>query len=330
VLVVATHFGLAHQLAALKETLRRVRRVRPLLVLQVTDDSPQRIWYVAGADLIVVPSERTRTSLLEYGKRSKLPPVRIEVLPYPISPLLEETLSAEALEQRRQQLTPDALANIQIAIPVSGAAVGLSYSRTLIDALHQYSVRYQFQVISKESRYTHSFLEALRPLPYVTLQTAAADRETVERYEDVYRRTPPISLEVTKPSEQAFKALMNPQVIGGAILLFSQPIGRQEYDNLNFLERHHLLPSQAEQRTLWIAAQSDSSVAEDIPAQHWRGLRLPDDPAAAARFIDWCLRHGIFRQMLEYRLTPHPSDLDAREIQPDGVAQFWKLTQSLL
>ncbi len=113
ILVVATHFGLAHQLAAVKTELGRARQIRIVLVLQVTDDSPQHIWYVPGADLTVVPSERTKAALMDYGKTAGLPPVRFAVLPYPISPLLTGVLTDQEYEQRCQQLLADGNADIE-------------------------------------------------------------------------------------------------------------------------------------------------------------------------------------------------------------------------
>ncbi len=56
-LVIATHFGLAHQLSVVKKNIERRERVKVTIVMQVTDDSPQKIWYVPGIDLITVPSE---------------------------------------------------------------------------------------------------------------------------------------------------------------------------------------------------------------------------------------------------------------------------------
>ena len=63
VLIIATHFGLAHQIAAIKDKLAKERKVKIVLAVQVTDDSPQYMWYIPGADLTFVPSEYTRREL---------------------------------------------------------------------------------------------------------------------------------------------------------------------------------------------------------------------------------------------------------------------------
>src|SRR5579871_5517363 len=65
-LIVATHFALAHQLAQIKEYLMKKTSTRIFLAVQVTDDSPQMIWYVQGADAIFVPSDVTRKKLASF------------------------------------------------------------------------------------------------------------------------------------------------------------------------------------------------------------------------------------------------------------------------
>lgn len=330
ILVVATHFGLAHQLAAIKTELSRARQISIILVVQVTDDSPQHIWYVPGADLIVVPSGRTKAALMDYGKTAGLPPVEFAVLPYPVSPLLTGVLTDQEYEQRCQQLIADSSASVEVAIPISGAAVGLTYFRQLINTLHQKSSRFHFQVIAKSSAYTRPFLQDMKTHSFVTLHTASTDREIVEKYEQVYQNTL-VALEVTKPSEQAFKALVDPHHYGGSVLLFSQPVGRQERDNLDFLGRHHLLPTPDEQQRLWDSAINNNPINDEIQhALHWRSMRLPDDPTSAARFIWWCLQNGLFAQMLNSTLTPQPNDRFAFEIEPDGVYRFWQTVSQLL
>jgi hypothetical protein len=298
--------------------------------VQVTDDSPQHIWYVAGADLIAVPSESTRVALVSYGKAANLPPVRFEALPYPVSSRLNVALSAAEYEQRRRQIEATGDTDIQLAIPISGAAVGLAYFRRLIDELYRASNRFRFQVVAKSSAYTHSFLHDLAQRPCVTLHTADIDRDVVEKYLQLYQTTN-VSLEVTKPSEQAFKALIPPGHRGGALLLFSQPVGRQEYDNLNFLGRHHLLPTGAQQRQLWASARTGSEQGtQQSEVQHWRGVRLPEDAVSAAHYIWWSLQQGVFSQMLDATLTPQPDDLHPKELASDGVRQFWEVVSGLL
>ena len=334
IVVVATHFGLAHQLAAIKQPLSQARQARILLVVQVTDDSPQHIWYVSGADLIVVPSDRTREALLAYGQTMGLPPLRIEVLPYPASPLLSKPLTADEIHERHRQLLPEDHADIQVVFPVSGAAIGLAFFERLVDALHGKSSRFQFHVVAKSSGHTRPFLSEMQKRSFVTLHTANTDRETVEAYERVYQDTV-VTLEIIKPSEQAFKALMDPTERGGSLLLLSQPIGRQEYDNLSFLDRHGLIPAERDQRILWDRATAGGPLEpNEAPiidrASAWRGVRLPNDPEAAAEAIWWCLEHRVFAQMLQCRPALRHNDPQVHELQQSGVHAFWDRVSQLV
>ncbi|MBI3443098.1 hypothetical protein HY008_00300 [Candidatus Woesebacteria bacterium] len=334
VLVVATHFGLAHQLAAIKQELSRARNIKIILVVQVTDDSPQKLWYIQGADLIVVPSHRTRERFLAYARQANLVAAPIIVLPYPVSPALSRPLLANEYADRIAQLKPKWYHPMHIIIPISGAAVGQSYLAALINGLSRLSPRFSFHVVSKLTSYTRQFIDKLANTASVQMDVAGSDREVVERYEDVYKKYT-IALEVTKPSEQAFKALVAPDKRGGSILLFAHPVGQQEYDNLDFLRRHHLIPSEDESRALWLGAEqekSDQRFNSDlvIRSRLWRGLMLPPEANSAAGFIWWCFNHGIFWQMGHNELKASSTDKHSQEIAPDGVARFWQEVASYL
>ena len=68
ILVVSTHFGLAHKLAVVKEKLKKEKGVEIILVVLVSDDTFQHIWYVDGADLLVVPSTFIKKKYAAYGE----------------------------------------------------------------------------------------------------------------------------------------------------------------------------------------------------------------------------------------------------------------------
>src|SRR5205823_4072168 len=102
VLLVSSHNILSHQMGQIKKKLAREMDVKILLVQQVTDDSPQAIWYVYDADLMLVPSEYTKEHLLDYAKKSHLPLVPIAVTAYPVSPLLGEEMSEHAFAERHK------------------------------------------------------------------------------------------------------------------------------------------------------------------------------------------------------------------------------------
>lgn len=334
-LVVATHFGLAHQLAVIKHKLEKEKAVRIILIVQVTDDSPQYIWYVPEADIIFVPSHKTKEKLIAYGKKGGLPPARFEVNPYPVSPILSQHLLSHDYSQRIHQVSLMSKSEIHLAIPISGAAVGLGFVTALIDVLHTISPRFVFHVFSKTTPYTQSFLLSMMNKPFVKLSSFSHDREVISAYEQIYQQHI-ISLEITKPSEQAFKTLLSPRQIGGSVLLFSEPVGKQEYDNLDFLKRHGLIPTEYQTQYLHNQARKDKPLDLEqektihLHALCWRGLMIPKSPLLAASFIWWALRQRIFERMMYYSQKYTGHDKHPEELNPNGVGLFWKKVSEYL
>lgn len=328
--VVATHFGLAHQIAWIKDRFEKKYNVSIVLVVQVTDDSPQRIWYVEGADVIVVPSELTKRSLQEYAVKEKLKAVPFAVIPYPLDPDLTATLEQEKFQNRVTQFSDKSDLPIQVAVPVSGAAVGTMFLGSLMQNLARFSRRFRFHLVIKDSIHTKFFIMQMNRRHDVEVLTSHSDREVVKSYRTLYQQTV-IALEVTKPSEQAFKALMQPTDIGGSILLFTEPVGRQEYDNLDFLQRHNLIPIKEinDKLTSWAAENRPMSPEEKQLiwplAAHWRGVRIPRNPQEAAQFIWWCYLEGLFSQMLNCTSTAALDDAFPHEVTDDGAQQFWQV-----
>ncbi len=326
-LVIATHTFLGHELAAIKEKFSRTNKVHVVLVVVVTDDSPQHIWSVGGADLVFVPSEYTKGQLESYHRsHRRMAPTTYVVAPYMVSPALGMECSEIQYSRRIQELDPGRLASIHMAIPISGASVQLLYLEKLIRELKRLSDRFVYQVISQHSPSTNAFLRMMIGKRNVRLHVSYSYREVVDLYEQVYEREV-IALEVTKPSEQSFKALLKPRQRGGAILLFSQPVGRQERDNLRFLIRHNLLPTTQEQKTLWRLAISNKPPSESIlvHARCWRGLRLPVHSKASAQFIWWAHEHKLFLAMAHFAGFPQSSELGSY-----GVTTFWKTVNEYL
>ncbi len=335
VVIVATHFGLAHQLAHIKETFEKKTNVRMLLFVQVTDDSPQPLWYIPGADMIFVPSKHTKEKLQDFSNMFRLPKVPITITPYPVSPLLSEKLSSDAYHNRIEQVKKESKAYIHVSLPIPGAAVGTEFLTKLIPYLHKKSDRFVFHIIAKQALYTTQFLASLVDHPYVKLYVAIHDRETVNNYEKLYHDTV-ISLEVTKPSEQTFKALLQPHQKGGSILLFANPVGKQEYDNIAFLQRHHLIPPKHVHQIVWEKAEKnislDSVFGRELKqvAKTWRGLLLPFHSLQSTHFITWCLQEGIFSAMMQYTPQEYSADLHKNELADTGVSQFWEKVAGIL
>jgi len=326
VLLVAAHPDHGHQLGAIKEKLAREMDIDIFLVVQVTDDSPQPSWYVQEADLIFVPSPYTREHLLTYAKNNLLRQVPIVVTAYPISPLLTQTFAEEFYEKRKMQMNPSSQTIIHMTVPVSGAAVGVDFLSQYIQSLHTESKRFNFHVVSRDASYTRPFLTEMEGLTYVQCATSPHDRTTIDNYERMFTEQV-ISLEVTKPSEQAFKALATPKQRGGVLLLLAKPVGRQEYDNLHFLRNHGLMPHKQMNQKLWQLALEKKSIIESdlMQASQWRALLLPDDAKEASVFTQWCLQEGLFEKMMHYKRVE-----ESVEVQSNGVEQFWTKVAKLI
>lgn len=321
ILVVATHFSLAHQLAAIKDRLCHERKIKINLVVQVTDDSPQHIWYIPGADLTFVPSSKTRHELLAYGEKTGLPRIKIQVNPYPLSPYLVKYLPGHQFISRLDQLSAQANTKINVIVPVSGAAVGLNYTSRLIRHLHDLSDRFYFHVITKKAPFTAGFIRQMRQKSYVSVFASESERQVVDAYEKLYQEMA-VAMEITKPSEQSFKALMSYRQIGGSLLLFTSPVGRQEYDNLEFLLRNHLIPP------LFTPEKSlfEKGFILNIRKEPYRGLCLPQVPQAAADYIFGCLTGNIFRRLVLAKIPENTKPLVNNELGTDGVFRFWEKT----
>jgi hypothetical protein len=320
-LIVATHLNLGHQLAVIKDDFAGKNNVRVVLAVVVTDDSPQHLWAVGGADLIFVPSEYTKRKLESYHKmQHDMPSATYVVAPYMVSPRLSIELTDAQFSRRKQQLDPSRLAGIHMAVPISGAAVQLTYFDKLLRELDRLSDRFTYHIISQQSPATTAFLGRMIGKSHVKLHVSPSHREVVELYEQVFEREV-MAVEVTKPSEQSFKALIHPRGRGGVVLLFSEPVGRQEWDNVRFLQRHSLLPFAHDQKTLWQAAVRNKKPDESLllRARNWRALRLPAHSRESARFIWWCQTHRIFSAMMHFS-----GYQEHQELSNHGVTIFWK------
>ncbi len=329
-LIIATHFGLAHQIAVIKERIMKEQKVRVVLAVIVTDDSPQFIWYVDKADFIFVPSIYTKRRLERYAGKTGLAKTQIVINPYPVSPILGRDLSPSRWQERLLQFNDQEKNRVHLVFPVSGAAIGMDFFVKLVDFLYQKCPRCFFHVVAKTSLYTLPYLNELMSRPYVKMHLATADREVVHLYEEIYRKNV-FGLEITKPSEQAFKALIPTNKTGGTLLLLAEPVGRQEIDNLNFMVKHGLIPSLSQQRYLWRLAEQQASVEEfkekkDIweKSRFWRGVVLPHHAQRSAQFIGWCFGVGLFKRMIKNVNRPNDSIEYQSEVSPDGVSLFWQ------
>jgi hypothetical protein len=319
--IVTTHFGFAHQVAAIKNNLEKITGCRIILIVQVTDDSPQYIWYVPGADLTFVTSEYVKKGLTEYGTRVNLPKIRIEINPYPLNPSLSIPLNNQEMMEKIAEADAKSKKTIHVLVPISGAAVGTHYIRELMEKMHEKSERYFFHVVSKIAPYTKKFLGELKNKKYIKVYASENDKEVVDLYDEVLKKNV-VLLEISKPSEQAFKAVLGPEFRGGVLMLFNQAVGRQEYENLDYLVRRNLIPDGGENDKLWLTALEGKIYSEKT--SHLKaGIRLPIEATLAAGFIQWCLEKGIFIKMM---LADKNEDNYPNELNGNGVERFWERT----
>lgn len=328
IVVVATHFGPAHKIAKMRREIEERVGIPLTLVVQVTDDSPLSIWYVPGADMTCVPSEYTKRELQYYAQTLGDTNYQVTALPYPISPHFSEVVAHHLCAQKQLQVHPHSHHSIHVAIPISGAAVGLDFYRHIIIRLNHLNPRFIFHVIVRDVSYTKSFIKKLSQLHFVHLYTAQKSMDVVKLYEKVYENEL-ISLEITKPSEQAFKALEQSSQRGGSVLLFTFPVGRQEYDNISFLRSHGLVPGVEDTHGLHDSARSKIHLDPYRDrSTRWRGIPLPSGSHDAARFIQHLLQEHIFELMTPCKIS---SRLDsALEVRSDGVRLFWHHVSLLL
>lgn len=299
VVIISTHFGLAHQLGEIKKKLENILSIEIKLVVQVTDDSPQYIWYVDSADLIIVPSIGTKRALEKYALEEHLYKTNIQVAPYPILADFARTLSPKNQTIRGLQYDPEHNSPIHVVIPVSGAAVGMKFFLHLMLWLNARSERFVFHVVCRKAPFTEEFIKSISNKEYVSLYVTESYAEMVRMYNMVYANNV-ISAEITKPSEQAFKALLKNTSMGGSFIFFASPVGRQEMDNLNFLRKHNFI---------------------SLSSEHTRGLQLPVGSKSAADFIWKLYSNGTLLEKFNNFVQPQ-SNL---ELASNGAERFWEI-----
>ncbi|MFA6250962.1 MAG: hypothetical protein WC686_05730, partial [Candidatus Shapirobacteria bacterium] len=254
------------------------------------------------------------------------------VLPYPISLKLGSQLSAGEYDLRLKQYCKNSNIKIRIVIPISGAAVGLDYFVKLTSALCRQIPRIKIFLVVKRTIYTRDFIRKMKARNYITVIENSQDKTVVDSYEKLYREEV-IGLEIVKPSEQMFKAVLAKNQRGGAILLLTEPMGIQEEDNVRFLLDHKLLPCQEDQERLEMEAKLGKTPEKEFFEEYlkkaalWKAIRLSNKPSQDAQFIDWCLEAGIFEQMASLKKNCDEGDT---EIAGNGVERFWKRTDRLI
>ena len=185
-------------------------------------------------------------------------------------------------------------------------------------------------MVTKTTDYTKPYISRVSRRKNVSVAQFEHDRDVVTNYDYLYQ-IKSFGYEVTKPSEQAFKALFTPKQVGGSILLFTNPVGRQEYDNLWFLTRHRLIPNKQDQNKLWDAAMKGENIDGRLlrKAKRWRGIRLDLSAERSAVFVEWCLSQGVFAKMMECTVSPSKHDKHKEELGWEGVRGIWAKVDEL-
>ena len=116
--------------------------------------------------------------------------------------------------------------------------------------------------------------------------------------------------------------------VGGSILLFTKPVGRQEQDNLNFLIHHKLIPNEEENAILVSELQKEERQMDQEKvlaiARGYRGFSLPMGSYKSYQCIIKALTTGLFYEMLICAKRNLPQSPKDRELGIDGVEKFWK------
>lgn len=316
--IISTHYALAYSILAAKKEIEKEFGVEIMLCVIVTDDSPQRVWAVKDADLVFVPSQKTKNDLIKIG----MPQKKLRVVSFPVSPRLTQKLSKEEFKKIVEQLDPESKTPTQIEIPISGAAVQLPFLERVVEILSSERL-FHFTVIGLTSFYTYGFFERITKLPHLQTSIGSTNEQTVKLYESLFFQPIRPAIEITKPSEQAFKAILTPNERGGVILLLTDPIGRQEKDNLDFLVRHKLMPDRKQKEKLERLLLGDKPLNSEEKsfchqhASHWRAIKLPSNPEVAAKFIKRLKEERIFTSMLSYVAQP------LAELTSNGVKMIW-------
>ncbi len=316
VVIACSHFMLAESVGVEKQAIEAELGIPVRLVVQITDDTTQHIWYVTGADLLVAPSVHVASSLHAYGVAHHMADTPISVLPYPINPLFSKPLNPGPHERLAEY---EGKAPLKLVIPVSGAAAGLSYLTDLAIHISNSHDAIHTTIVGQATPRLKSTRRQLLRAKNIKCICAKSEDDVITAYENYYKENV-VGAEVTKPSEQAFKVLARHDQVGGSILFLTHPVGRQEYENLEFLFRNRFIPTPSERRELFALARYHQTPSTAIrrQARYWRGLQLPPIPKEAASFIHWCLETKLLADMgLVTRKAP--------SLQPDGAKEFWDI-----
>ena len=336
VIFIYTHPDPAYIAGFYKHQLETKHGVKITNVLVMTDHfpaNPQFIWNLIDMDLIVAPDELTAKlteKQLEYwakimkprrlDRNAHLP--KVVVSGFPQEPLYQQPINPNIIN-RQEQLDPKYEGPINIAIPLGGASPQMSFLADTILSLKKLIPQIKpWTLFKKHTKQSDEIFVEKMHQAGATVETVQDNFQLVTRLCDNFNSDTLPALLIVKPGELSNLALFDPQQKGGVILLFTQPVGDQEVQNIHFLQSESggcVMPNdrknqQLIQFLLKIADQSQLEISESEQlsfirksANNWRGLSLPKKPNDAAKFIFALRKFGILAVMSKYQ---KPENLD--------------------
>lgn len=321
-ILVAFHPDVAFVLSHSKQYLKQVCNKDIDVVVVMTDHlwkRPQFIWYPTEADLLFVPDVGSADAALSQffvwsHITHQLDTPKVSTIPFPINPLLTSELETSESMKRKIQLEPNSPLT-KILIPLGGSAPLKEYLSLLQSALPS---TYQTHVLVKSSPYTKSFESGMKE-NHALVHIKDSSQATLNAFLQLYRELLP-GLVITKPSELHSLALTVPTQVGGAIILFTPPIGDQEQQNVEWLRAHGSLPPRTIRDRLWKCSITEMKTFA-AQAIDWRALELPPDPVSSAYFISKVQTAGILSSMAQHQ-TMYPV---GSETGCNGGVEFWDI-----
>lgn len=310
-----------------KHQLEQKHDVKITNVVVITDhffSRVQCIWALIDADIIVAPDHQTKKLIqrdLLYWcdkltrrrkDRSKHLP-KVIVCAFPQDPSFGQELSGPLHTKRKENLSPDSNKAVNVAIPLGGAAPGMPFLADLSKNLRN-SGKFNLWTLFKQAdgdQETQIYEQMMKDLE-ATTQVVTNNQQLIQAYSDRFNSDNPPDVVIVKPGELSNQTMFDPSQVGGAIFLFTEPVGDQEVQNLLFFQSEEggrIIPDEKENQALigliLQLVQSGTDNANDNPelksfqekAKKWRGLSLPRDPQQAALFIVGLKKFGIFAAM---------------------------------
>ncbi len=314
-----------------KHQLENKHNVKITNVVLITDHFITRvqcIWPLIDADIIFAPDNQTKKLIdrelsswqkkmrrRRNDRREHLP--RVTVCAYPQDPTFGLELDHKLREKRENNLSAESQQPIDVLIPLGGGSPGMPFLAKLTDNLKKLG-EFNIDTLFKDAngdQETKDYAKAMNNCGAIT-HPVSNNQQLIEAYGNIFRSESVPDVVIVKPGELSNQTMFDPSQVGGAIFLFTEPVGDQEVQNLLFFqsdEGGNIIPDEKENQVLidliLELVQGGADIANDNPqlksfqekAKKWRGLSLPKDPGQAAIFIVGLKKFGIFASMAQFK-----------------------------